>query len=335
MYVDATESCSFGNEYVTHMVQYHDDIFIGLSNGELFKANSSLGSSSQIQASGPSICGIAATNDAVITGNSGGYIHVWDPRRREKLAIIIDARAPLTCLASSDYRVAAGSELVKSDAKVMLWDIRKANELLWEYMDGHNDDITDVQFHPTARHSLLSGSTDGVINLYDTQIIDEDDAIYQTFNPGASIHRTGFLSEKRVFSLSHIETLTIFQVAEPINDATEPKPVEFGDLRAKWDCEYVADFVNDHFLIGSNTNETLKLVPFVDEQPRPPIHLQHAHGKDVVRTFCWNSDNSAVYTGGEDGRVKHWPLNAKPAAGLPKPSRGPVRQKKKHLYKPY
>jgi len=32
------------------------------------------------------------------------------------------------------------------------------------YVDSHNDDVTEVQFHPTDPNGLLSGSTDGLIN---------------------------------------------------------------------------------------------------------------------------------------------------------------------------
>lgn len=65
------------------------------------------------------------------------------------------------------------------------------------YVDSHNDDVTAVRFHPQKLNCLISGSTDGLINIYDTNINDEDDAVYQTINHEASIHSTGFISEKK------------------------------------------------------------------------------------------------------------------------------------------
>lgn len=84
---------------------------------------------------------------------------------------------------------------------------------------------------------MLSGSTDGLVNIYDTTITDEDEALLQVINHG-SIHRAGFLSEKAVYALSHDEVFAIHPMTDP-DSKDDPSPIQFGDLRQPLSCEYV------------------------------------------------------------------------------------------------
>jgi hypothetical protein len=90
----------------------------------------------------------------------------------------------------------------------------------------------------------LSGSTDGLVNLYDTKISEEEDALYQTINHGSSIHHAGFLTDVDVFALSHDEKFSMYEmITNPAEDVEEPPPVNFGDLRERLGCEYVANIL--------------------------------------------------------------------------------------------
>lgn len=122
-------------------------------------------------------------------------------------------------------------------------DTRSPNKPLQTYIESHNDDITDLQFHPTQPNRLLSGSTDGLVNTYDVSISDEDDALLQVHNHGSSIARAGFLSHSAIFALSHDETFSIYHLNERATDEAPPPTTVFGDLRPKLDCEYVVDVV--------------------------------------------------------------------------------------------
>ena len=52
-----------------------------------------------------------------------------------------------------------------------------------------------LRFHPGSDNFLLSGSTDGLVNILDTRIADEDEVVIQAVNHG-SIHHAGFLSKE-------------------------------------------------------------------------------------------------------------------------------------------
>lgn len=205
-------------------------------------------------------------------------------------------------------RIAVGSELVGPDAGVFLWDLRQGKEPVVSYVDSHNDDVTSVRFHPHDNNALLSGSTDGLINIYNTTIKDEDEAVYQTINHGSSIHSTGFLSEKRVYSLSHMETFSIYQVAHPNELVEEPKPIDFGDIREAWGCEYVVDIIPGYIACGSHSTSKLKLIPFSEEIANldKSIYLTNGHGEEIVRSLYFSDSSNILYSCGEDGSVASW-----------------------------
>ncbi len=103
-------------------------------------------------------------------------------------------------------------------------------------------DRSKLQFHPSRPQILLSGSTDGLVNVYNTTITDEEEALHQTINHGSSIHRANFLSDVDIFALSHDEKFSMYElVTNPEEGVEEPPPVHFGDMREKLEGEYVAN----------------------------------------------------------------------------------------------
>lgn len=118
-------------------------------------------------------------------------------------------------------------------------DLRSTSAAQAQYNEVHSDDITALAFHPTEPALLLSGSTDGLVNVYDTRVADEDEVTLQTFNHDASIHCAGFLTGTELLALSHDEQFALYDMAEenPTGNATR----HFGDLRRLLGCQYVAD----------------------------------------------------------------------------------------------
>ena len=83
------------------------------------------------------------------------------------------------------------------------------------------------------------------MNLFDTTITDEEDALYQTINHGASIHHAGFLADVDVFALSHDEKFSITQMVTDLDESVEEPPsMDFGDLRECLSCDYVANVLS-------------------------------------------------------------------------------------------
>ncbi|KAL8815471.1 MAG: hypothetical protein Q9223_005383 [Gallowayella weberi] len=182
------------------------------------------------------------------------------------------------------------TELTNSQATVTVWDSRATKGPLLQYVESHNDDVTDLSFHPSNPTTLLSGSTDGLVNLYDTTISDEDDALTQVFNHGSSIAHAGFLSDHHVFALSHDEIFSIYNFTDSVHNDASKSLQTFGDLRAQLQCEYIVDLHGSNWTLDTSN----------------ALRLPNAHGDEVVRSMCFSKDEATIFTAGEDGLIKAW-----------------------------
>lgn len=96
-----------------------------------------------------------------------------------------------------DKLLAAGTEHVGGDAFILFWDVRynnsktatMTNNLLGGYWESHVDDVTSLSFHNEKQDCLSSGSTDGLINIYDLTQTSEDDALTFSLNTDSSVVR--------------------------------------------------------------------------------------------------------------------------------------------------
>ena len=105
-------------------------------------------------------------------------------------------------------------------------------------------DFFELQFHPSRPQILLSGSTDGLVNVFNTNIIEEEEALHQTINHGSSIHRANFISDIDIFALSHDEKFSMYELVTKLEEGVEePPPVHLGDMREKLGGEYIANVV--------------------------------------------------------------------------------------------
>ncbi|KAK9324816.1 WD40-repeat-containing domain protein [Lipomyces orientalis] len=263
------------------------------------------------------ISGVSVIDSSTaVTAGEDGVAKVWDFRTNKATSDLSQStRAPLLSIAYSKLTntVASGTELIGQDAGVVLWDLRNARKPVREYVDSHNDDVTCVAFHPTTPHALLSGATDGLVIRYNSAISDEDDAVMQVVNHGASIHCTGFF-ENDIYALSHMETFSIYRPTDKDDEAEEDKPQNqptvFGDVREPWGCEYVVDIGKGYAAVGSNSEQTLSLIPMKGEKVllENRTELPGAHGDEVVRCVLVDERNSRVFTGGEDGNISVWQM---------------------------
>ncbi|KAF7718180.1 Uncharacterized protein PECH_005641 [Penicillium ucsense] len=294
-----------------------------------------------------------ATGDSqlLVTGGREGKVKLWDVRAKKAIMEMETARhAPVLSVACNPENniIVSGTELLSSQAVVAFWDIRSPQTPGLQYVESHNDDITELQYHPTRSNILLSGSTDGLVNVYDTTIADEDDALVQVINHG-SVHHAGFVSERTIYALSHDEQFSIHPATDPDDPAQDPEPVHFDDVREPLGCEYVVQLCvgtqGPYLAAGNKANKQLDLIPLVST-PNWRFDMDNlwrlpgAHGEEVVRSVYLDEQSQAVFTCGEDGFVRAW----RPVDGASQDVQGPAssakvqrpkEKKQKDRFKPY
>lgn len=103
-------------------------------------------------------------------------------------------------LSCDDRLIAGGTEHTSGDVFILFWDIRQSgskvgnkNNLLGGYWESHMDDITCLTFHPNKRNILASGSTDGLMNIFDLMQSSEDLALTSSLNTESSVVRKSAL----------------------------------------------------------------------------------------------------------------------------------------------
>ncbi|CAI6729079.1 AIF_HP2_G0044820.mRNA.1.CDS.1 [Saccharomyces cerevisiae] len=102
------------------------------------------------------------------------------------------------------------------------------------------------------------------------------------------------------------------RIERQIDELKEPQPLDFGDVRETWNCDYVVDIYPGLIATGKNPRKLWRVAP--------PYHLKmrrwilktvlsspHAHGDEVVRDiFIPAQHSNMLYSCGEDGCVKIW-----------------------------
>lgn len=265
----------------------------------------------------------------LLTGGRDGCVRGWDTRSGSKIVELAAPKGePLSALAcdASLHAVVAGTELEKDgpgDVNVYGWDIRNPQKLALNYAESHTDTITELGFistNGTNAGTVFSGSTDGLINIYDTSQGEEDDAVLQVINHKSAIHHAGLVGDD-IYALGTDETLSFYcqQTADTEQDL--PQPVCLGDVRDPLDCNYVvgiAQAPQAPILVVGNYSEQprIDLVPLVktstDASPAwapnidDRIRLASGHGSEVVRGAAILDGQNVVFTCGEDGMVKVW-----------------------------
>lgn len=101
-----------------------------------------------------------------------------------------DRGKPLTCIDvnANDRILCAGTDQIGKDSFILFFDVRKQSTI-GGYWESHSEEITQVCFHHTLPDRLASGSTDGLVNVFDISESNEDNAFQYCMNTESSVFK--------------------------------------------------------------------------------------------------------------------------------------------------
>lgn len=92
----------------------------------------------------------------------------------------------------------------------------KYHQNYFSYYTTKNCDF-QVKFHPEDSNKLISGSTDGLINVFDLSQTSEDDALVETFNTESSIDKLVWYKQHRfdaIACITHVHDLLLWNTED-------------------------------------------------------------------------------------------------------------------------
>ncbi|XP_020293329.1 WD repeat-containing protein 89 [Pseudomyrmex gracilis] len=260
-----------------------------------------------------------ATND--------GHITACDMRAKGKVVAEFEDSTeggktkPLASfdISSDEKLIAGGTEHIGGDAFILFWDIRHTNSkiksknnLLGGYWESHMDDITYLTFHPTKRDVLASGSTDGLINVFDLTQSSEDLALTYSLNTESSVDRIGWLTDQSLWCTTHTHALQLWNCEDASAYATfERDNLSLSQNDDSDSCYLVrvhntSVFGQPFLLAGCSTlkGEKLRCLSITNNQLETCYEI--VGNKQIVRDSWLHEKSGRLVTVGEGGIINIW-----------------------------
>ncbi|NXF88318.1 WDR89 protein, partial [Eubucco bourcierii] len=269
-----------------------------------------------------------ACDSMLFSACTDGTVKCWDIRLATQKAVQIFSGYPSNVFISFDINcndliICAGTEKVAKDTFLVFWDARgitncasTTKEPLGVYSESHNDDITRISFHPVEPNLVVSGSTDGLVNVFDINKENEDDALISTCNSDSSVSFIGWSGKdyKQVYCMTHDEGFCWWDIAqldteEPITllhvlDVRDRVCIENDSLHYLVGGLY-HEKADKLFLIGGTFTGNIHLISCATDGLSLVGTLSRGHSA-TVRSFCWNLTDESLLTGGEDAQLLLW-----------------------------
>ncbi|XP_076237449.1 WD repeat-containing protein 89 [Calliopsis andreniformis] len=221
---------------------------------------------------------------------------------------------------SCDERlVAGGTEHIGGDAFILFWDTRHTNSkldnksnLLGGYWESHMEDVTSLAFHTSKQDVLASGSTDGLINVFDLTQSSEDSALTYSLNTESSVDRIGWLNDDNLWCTTHTHSLQLWDC----DGATPYVKFERSSLAVSQNDDpdncyivrfHVSNALEQPFLLAGSSNvkgENLRCLNVINDRLEVSHNL--VGNKQIVRDSWLHEKSGSLITVGEGGLINIW-----------------------------
>lgn len=202
------------------------------------------------------ICDVRYGNESLHTlfvGVTAGKVYTYDLRTKSKPVQTFEntdvQQKPFMCfdINANDLVLGVGTEQYAGEAYLLLFDVRNTTPQTY-YSESHRDDLTQMRFNPSNPNILASGSTDGLINVFDVSENDEDDALQYCFNTESSVQTINWHPKNDDHLLSCVTHTNDFQLLDK-----DDSDLEFVCEREEITKLIKRKSVSDCYLINSHS----------------------------------------------------------------------------------
>uniref|UniRef100_A0A1B6KZQ3 WD repeat-containing protein 89 n=1 Tax=Graphocephala atropunctata TaxID=36148 RepID=A0A1B6KZQ3_9HEMI len=360
-YLDHEEAITLKKNYILHMsaitIGSETKLGLGLSTYDacVYSVGTSLRCSSSLPAENSPVVNVrfAPNNDSLLyVGYNQGTVKLWDLRDTKQC--VQEFKEPegrqgkdahKKAFSSFDVNcegrfVCAGTEVTDGDAFLLFWDTRQAS-LLGGYWECHTDVVTQVRFHTSDKDHLLSGSTDGLINMYDLSQTEEDEALLQSFNTESSVEKLCWHEGKiaTISCVTHTADVQLWHLDDSSPYNTFSRSDIASALQTRKDSLeeslYVADIHStsepDSLLVlaGSSLSNG-KFLRSATMSSGKLDRLSYFDGnKQIVRCSWFDPQAEVLVTGGEAGILSLWKTEKGDATANPSQLKATSKMKEK------
>ncbi|XP_017892906.1 WD repeat-containing protein 89 [Ceratina calcarata] len=268
------------------------------------------------------------SRNILYTATNDGLVTACDLRAKGKVVAEFkdsteDGKMKPLCsfdISCDEKLVAGGTEHIGGDAFILFWDTRytgtkldnKNNNLLGGYWESHMEDVTSLSFHPSKQDILASGSTDGLINIFDLTQPSEDSALTYSLNTESFVDRIGWLAEDSLWCTTQHNSLQLWDCDE----VTPYAKFERGTLALFQnddpdDCYIVkvhaSNAFGQPFLLSGLSGvkgETLRCLTIANDRLETCYNM--VGNKQTVRDSWLHEKSRCLITVGEGGLINVW-----------------------------
>lgn len=220
---------------------------------------------------------------------------------------------PVNCfdVNANNRLICAGTDELNHNVYLLFFDIRE-RRLMGGFFESHQEEVTDVRFHPEDPDIVASGSTDGLINVFDCKKESEDDALKYCLNTEDSVARVKWHHQEKLSCITNTNDLLLYDIDNQ-------------DLLKKWDRSTITEAIKrksvidcnlvDCYNYGSdemillatsnyNKGESLRSIKF--NQKSLEALGNFSGNSQIIRASLFNEKENLFYTFGEGAVISIW-----------------------------
>jgi WD40 repeat protein len=331
---------STNNEYIYSIVSDNEESRIAITssspNIKLYALNSTMAFQDNLKGHSDQVHSIVFhSTNTLVSCSEDCHVCLFDVRRSNK--VLQRENMNIGALYSLDLQLTNNNILaVSGETTFQLRDLRKMNQILYNFEDIHTMTIRKLKFYPNNR--LFSSSDDGLVHIYDLNVLgtveDAEDCLCGVINAENGVHQFALCSQlgNVLYTVNHMHELAFWsmenmtqigasltrQALERIYPTTNYQQASLNQMDVETSENYLIDasyFVQTDSMFAfvgtpSSTVIVCKVILQNNQATYVPMaQMSKGHVESTVIRCIWASRSGQfdrVITGGEDGRICIW-----------------------------